>query len=88
MANTITLTLPSGLKKWLDSEAKAKGKKDQADYVRELLEREKRRVTRKQLEALLEEGLDSGPSRPADEAMWKRIHANVAKRQKKRAKGD
>ena len=79
---------------WVDAQANADGFETAADYIADLLarERERERVegmapfaggpsfsTREELDRLLEEGLNSGPSIPADQVLAK-IDAMIAAR--------
>lgn len=80
MTTSITLRLPMALKRWLEEEAEAKGKKDKEEYVRDLLQREKRRQARKRIEDALEESLDGRKPEPLTESLWKRIQADAKKK--------
>ena len=80
MTTSITLRLPIALKKWLEEEAEAQGKKDKEEYLRHLLQREKRRQARKRIEDALEESLDGSKPEPLTEELWKRIQADAKKK--------
>jgi antitoxin ParD1/3/4 len=57
----VTITLPESLKAFIDAEVASGGYPDASGYVQELLLKESRRQKeRERIEALLEEGLNSG----------------------------
>jgi Arc/MetJ-type ribon-helix-helix transcriptional regulator len=65
--STIGIQLPDELRNYLQEEAARRGYKDQSEFVQALLEAEKLRDLRKDLEAMLLEAVD-GPFTPWTDA--------------------
>src|SRR5438094_983919 len=69
--SSMNITLPEPLKEFIE-ELVAKGTfKDPSDYLQTLVDRD--RQERERIEALLIEGLDSGPSTPMTAEDWQEI---------------
>lgn len=60
---TVTISMPESLKGFLEREVAEKGYGNTSEYIRELLRGAQKRAADERLEALLLEGLDSGPGR-------------------------
>jgi antitoxin ParD1/3/4 len=77
----ITITLPESLKSVLDAEVAAGGYADPTSYIHELVLKESRqRQARDRVEALLEEGLNSGEAAEWTAQDWEEIRRQVQQR--------
>ncbi len=75
----LTITLPEPLRQHVERRAAAAGLESPADFIRELVERD--RSSSERLEALLLESLDSeGESIEIDDAFWAERHAELDRR--------
>jgi uncharacterized protein YoaH (UPF0181 family) len=83
MSQSMNITLPAAMKKWVKHEATRRGF-DMDTYMLKLLEREKNMEARERVEELLLEGIHSGESRPVTAATWERIRAKGRKMAKDR----
>lgn len=70
-ADPLTISLSDPLKTFVLEQAAAKGFPEPVDYVSALIDAERRRKVVSELETLLVEGLDSGPSIEANDAYWR-----------------
>ena len=66
----LTISLNDPLKAFVLEQAAVEGYRQPDDYVSALIDAERRRKAERELEALLVEGLNSGPSIEADDAYW------------------
>ena len=67
--STVEVELPDPLRRFVDTRVSAGDFVDSADYLRELVRRDREaQVTR--LRELIQEGLDSGPARELSDADW------------------
>lgn len=67
---TVTISLPESLKTFVEKEVATKGFGNVSEYFRTLLREAQDRDAKARLEALLLEGLASGPSKTIDKAFW------------------
>jgi len=68
---TLNISLPRPLKAFVEEQTATEGYTSASEYIRELIRAARRRRARSHhLEALLLEGLDSGPCIEADDAYW------------------
>ena len=56
-----------------------------ADYLVKLIEADRRRAVKAQIEAEIRRGIESGPSAPLDEAEWRSIREEVMARHRIRS---
>ena len=77
---TINVALPDEMQAWVEGEANSRGFSTLSDYIRDVLLESKARqdVARRHLDSLLQAGLDSGPSREADDKWWQDLKSEVA----------
>jgi antitoxin ParD1/3/4 len=81
----VTITLPESLKAFIDAEVASGGYADASGYVQELLLKESRKQQeRERIEALLEEGLNSGEATEWTTQDWEFIRREVQQRLAKR----
>jgi len=69
---SIQVSLPESVKSFVDAEFASGGYGTASDYLVTVILAEQRRKAQVQLEALLLEGLDSGPGVEATTAFWER----------------
>lgn len=68
-SSSVEVELPDPLRRFVDARVSAGDFVDSADYLRELVRRDREaQVTR--LRELIQEGLDSGPARELSDADW------------------
>ena len=90
MANTsMNVSLPETLKDYVQERVAEGTFSNPSDYVRALIREDMRRREEEKLDALLIEGLNSGPAEPMTREDWDHIRGNleehIARRQRARA---
>ncbi|MFM8898408.1 MAG: type II toxin-antitoxin system ParD family antitoxin [Burkholderiales bacterium] len=75
--STMNISLPDGLKSFVDEQVSNRGFGTSSEYVRELIRKDQDRL---QLRALLMEGGNSKLSTPADAAYFVSLRARINKR--------
>jgi antitoxin ParD1/3/4 len=82
---TMNISLPDEMKAFIEAQAAAKGFGTVSEYMRALVrEAQERAARRERVDALLLEGLDSGPATPMTEADWASIRREVRARHEAR----
>ncbi|HLC76251.1 MAG TPA: type II toxin-antitoxin system ParD family antitoxin [Candidatus Peribacterales bacterium] len=82
---SINISLPEALLKFLKEQVKQHGYSTVSEYIRALLrENQKGKAMQEKLDALLLEGLESGPPTPMTVKDWECIHEEVEMRIKHR----
>jgi antitoxin ParD1/3/4 len=86
---TMNISLPDEMKAFVEDQASQKGFGTVSEYVRSIIrEAQERHVERERLDALLLEGLNSGPGTPLAKADWDHIRREgtklIAKRKRTR----
>jgi antitoxin ParD1/3/4 len=71
---TMNVSLPEGLKAFVEAEVAARGYGTSSEFVRDLIRREQGRT---QLRALLMDGMGSGPGSEMDEAYFERMRERI-----------
>ncbi|AMY09108.1 Antitoxin ParD4 [Luteitalea pratensis] len=74
--STMNISLPEGLKDFVDQQVAERGYATSSEYVRELIRRDQDRL---HLRGLLVAGAVSRPTRPVDAAYFERLRARVRK---------
>ena len=74
--NTMNISLPEGLRPFVESQVSARGYGTSSEYVRELIRKDQ---DRRQLRALLLEGAASQPSAPVDADYFEGLRDRVRK---------
>jgi antitoxin ParD1/3/4 len=69
----VQVSLPEPLKQFIDRLVAEGTFKDSSDYLRTLIDRDRQAREKTRIEALLIEGLDSGPSSPMTPDDWEEI---------------
>jgi antitoxin ParD1/3/4 len=78
---TMNSSLPDDMKAFIEAQAAAKGFGTVSEYMRALIrEAQERAARRERVDALLLEGLDSGPATPFTKADWEAIRREVHQR--------
>ena len=69
---TMNISLPDQMKDWVEAQAKDGRYANSSDYVRDLIRRDQRRDAElAEMEALIQEGIDSGMSDKSIEDIWR-----------------
>ena len=88
---TLNFSLPEDLKRWVEAQVAAGGYGNTSEYIRELIRFDRKRKAEERLEALLLEGLDSGPPIEITPEFWERkrreLVARVEETKKRKKKG-
>jgi antitoxin ParD1/3/4 len=71
-ASQIQITLPGSLTEFVVTQVEAGKFKSPDEYVSALVSAERKRQAIERLEALIQEGIDSGPPIEVDDAYWER----------------
>ena len=79
---TMNVSLPDGMKAWVEEQARSDRYGNSSDYVRDLIRKDQERERAiAEMQALIQEGLDSGPAVEMDmETFLAERHAAHAKR--------
>jgi antitoxin ParD1/3/4 len=78
---TMNISLPDEMKSFIEEQSTKKGFGTVSEYMRTLIrEVQERQAKRERVDALLLEGLDSGPATPLTKADWKTIRNEVHQR--------
>lgn len=83
---TVTISLPESLKAFVAKQTKRKGFGNVSEYFRTLLRKAQEQETDARLEALLIEGLDSGPDDELTRQFWKDLKTEAVHHLKKHRK--
>lgn len=83
---TVTISLPQSLKAFVAKQIKRQGYGNVSEYFRTLLRKAQEQQTDARLEALLIEGLDSGPDAELTREFWKDLKSQAAHLLKKHRK--
>jgi len=83
----MNVSLPAPLRKRLDQKVQELGAYGStSEYIRELIRRDLARDALSQLDALVTEGVNSGPAVAVTPAWWRDRHAALARHRRDRAK--
>jgi antitoxin ParD1/3/4 len=77
---TLNISLPEAMKEFVEAEVAAGGYSTASEYVRELLRDAQKRKEHARIEALLEEGLNSGEPTPMTQGDWDRLEKRLKMR--------
>lgn len=83
---TVTISLPESLKAFVTKQMKRKGFGNVSEYFRTLLRKAQEQESDARLEALLIEGLDSGPDVELTREFWKDLKVEATQLAKKHRK--
>lgn len=76
----MNISLPEPLKEWVETRVANGGYGTASEFVRHLLREDQQRRLREQIDRILHESLDGGPSTPMTAADWERIRRDGRKR--------
>lgn len=79
---SLNISLPESLKAFVEKQVDEAGYSTPSEYVRELLRADRKRRADERIEALVMEGLNSGPGVLADAKYWKSARQELTKRLK------
>ena len=77
---TLNISLPDTLGEFVQERVTRDGYDTASDYLRDLIHEDQRRKAQEKLDALLQEGLDSGPATPMTSQDWAEIRLEVRRR--------
>lgn len=80
---TMTISLPETLKQFIEAQVAEGGYGTASEYLQALVREDQQRKAQEKLEALLLEGLDSGPGIEATPEYWERKRAELLERHRK-----
>lgn len=77
---TMNISLPESMRAFVEQKVSQGGYSTASEYVRELIREDQKRAAQQRLEALLLEGLDSGPAREMTDGDWEELRNRVMRR--------
>jgi len=77
---TMNVSLPDGLKAFVDERVRKDGFSTSSEYIRELIRADQVRRAERELAALLREGLESGAAIPVTQGYWTKKRKALARR--------
>jgi antitoxin ParD1/3/4 len=77
---SLNISLPKVMKDYVESRVQEGGFSTPSEYMRALVREDQKRKAEEKLEALLLEGIQSGPATPMTPQDWKEIRAEVLRR--------
>lgn len=80
----MNVALPRSLKEFVQDEVQRSGYSSASEYVRALIRAARRRIAEEELEALIREGIESGPAVPITPEFWEERRQEALKRAKAR----
>ncbi|MBL8824664.1 MAG: type II toxin-antitoxin system ParD family antitoxin [Planctomycetia bacterium] len=85
--DTLNISLPKVLKRYVQQRVRHGGYGNTSEYVRELIRTEQKQRAHAELEAMLLEGIQSGPATEMTKANWNKLRERLkskAKQQKRK----
>lgn len=82
--STMNISLPEGLKKFIDLQVAEGGYGSASEYMRDLIRQDQARRAKEDLARLIREGLESGEGGPVDEDFWAAQRKRIAAARHKR----
>jgi antitoxin ParD1/3/4 len=79
-ASQFQITLPGSLTEFIVTQVEAGKFKSPDEYVSSLVSAERKRQAIERLEALIQEGIDSGPPIEANDEFWEQMHRELEER--------
>jgi antitoxin ParD1/3/4 len=77
---TMNISLPDPLREFVEERVTEGGYSTASEYFRDLIREDQKRRAREKLEALLLEGLDSGPPTEVTSEWWEQFSADLKRR--------
>lgn len=84
MPTTMNISLPDAMKAFVEEQVQSGGYGTVSEYVRDLVRRDQKERAQNRLEALLLEGLESGPGEPVTPEFWEALRREIQERRNKR----
>jgi len=81
---SMNISLPEALRAWVEQQIKGGRYGNTSEYVRELIRRDQERQAQERLEALIAEGIDSGPAMPMTGEDWDELKRRLVERHAKK----
>ncbi len=78
--DTLNVSMPKAMKEYVQERVKTGGYGNTSEYVRELIRSEQKQRAKEELETLILEGIQSGPSTEMTTADWKKLRDEVKQR--------
>jgi antitoxin ParD1/3/4 len=78
---TMNISLPDSMRAYIEQKVAQGGYSTASEYIRQLVRDDQTRATQQRLEALLMEGIESGPSREMTAEDWEELRRRVWQRQ-------
>ncbi|MFO0812773.1 MAG: type II toxin-antitoxin system ParD family antitoxin [Gemmatales bacterium] len=78
--DTINISMPKIMKDYVQERVKTGGYGNTSEYVRDLIRAEQKQRAREEFEALVIEGIQSGPATPLTSDDWAQLRERVQKR--------
>jgi antitoxin ParD1/3/4 len=77
---TMNISLPEAMRAFIEQKVVEGGYSTASEYIRQLVRDDQKRVAQERLEALLMEGINSGPSREMTAEDWDELRRRVWQR--------
>jgi antitoxin ParD1/3/4 len=77
---TMNISLPDSMRAYIEQKVAQGGYSTASEYIRQLVRDDQTRATQQRLEALLMEGIESGPSREMTAEDWEELRRRVWQR--------
>lgn len=77
---TMNISLPDAMRAFVEQKIAQGGYSTASEYVRELIRDDQKRAAQERLEALLIEGIESGPAREMTAGDWQELRRRVWQR--------
>jgi antitoxin ParD1/3/4 len=82
--DALNVSLPKAMKEYVQERVKTGGYGNTSEYVRDLIRAEQKQRAKEELEALILEGINSGPATPMTKADWDQLRDGLKQRAKER----
>ena len=76
---TLNISLPEPMRDYVDQQVAQGGYSTASEYIRQLVREDQKRAAKERLEALLMEGIESGPSIEITDQYWAEKKAKLLK---------
>lgn len=77
---TLNISLPDAMRTYIEETVSRGGYSPASEYIRQLVRDDQKRAAKEHLEALLMEGIESGPSHEMTPEDWERLQRRVWER--------
>ena len=74
---TMNISMPDTMRDYVEGQLESKGYASVSEYMRSLVREQQRQEAQDRLDALLLEGLDSGPAIPVTPEYWSNLKARL-----------